>query len=71
MRPLTDALGLEYAYKKRLENRLDDLHRLLETGATGQYTFLCGEIHGIREAIKDIAELREQYKLDDDADFRK
>lgn len=73
MRQLTGSRGWEYAYEKELDDKLANLRRDLEERAEGrnlaQFQYLCGKIRGIREAIELLAETRQKYRLDDDADF--
>ena len=70
MRQLTGTRGWEYAYEKALEDQLARLHEQLESGQTEQYQFLCGQIRGIRVAIKEMSEARSRFNRDDDADLR-
>ena len=67
---LTSARGWEYAYEKTLEERLERLRNQLEAAVQGNYQYLCGEIHGIRVAIKELSEVRSRFNRDDDADLR-
>lgn len=78
MRELSGARGWEYAYKKALEDKVEVLRDCLETcvSQAGQREdmdvgFLCGQIHGIRESIKELSDVRERFNLDDDEDLRK
>lgn len=70
MRQLSGQRGWEYAYEKALEEKLESLRDQLEGGDPATYLQLCGEIHGIRVAIKELSEVRSRFNLDDDADVR-
>jgi hypothetical protein len=70
MRQLTGARGWEYAYEKALDDKLERLRDQLESGDLGNYQYLCGQIHGIRVAIKEMSETRSRFNLDEDSDVR-
>jgi len=70
---LSGARGWEYAYKKELENKLEVLRDALENGQTlpaQEFSFLCGQIRGIRLAIAELSDTRARFNVDDDADQR-
>jgi hypothetical protein len=70
VKQLTGSRGWEYAYEKALEEKLERLRDQLESGDLPGYQYLCGQIHGIRVAIKEMSEVRTRYSRDDDADLR-
>jgi len=73
MKELTSARGWEYAYRKRMEDKLARCRQTLEQGEgrdASWFNFLCGQIRGISEAIDDLDETQREYRLDEDADLR-
>lgn len=72
MKQLSAQRGWEYAYRKALDEKLAGLRETLENGEGRrgrEYQYLCGKIRGIREAIDQLDQTRQDYRLDDDADF--
>ena len=72
MKELTGSRGWEYAFQKLLESEIEILRDSLENGENrelAQFQFLCGQIRGIRVAIKDLSEVRERFNVDEDKDF--
>ncbi|HXA25607.1 MAG TPA: hypothetical protein VNW90_25290 [Acetobacteraceae bacterium] len=70
MRQLVGSRGWEYAYEKALVEQLERLRDQLESGTKANYQYLCGQIHGIRVAIKELSEIRHRFNLDEDSDVR-
>jgi hypothetical protein len=70
MMQLSGTRGWEYAYVKALEEKLERLRDQLESGTEVYYQYLCGQIHGIREAIADFSEARSRFNPDGDADLK-
>jgi hypothetical protein len=71
MKQLTGSRGWEYAYKKGLEERVAGLHleqEKCEGRTLEQFAYLCGQIRGIRDAIRDLAEVRERFHTENDGD---
>lgn len=76
MKDLSGQRGWEYAYKKKLEDEIEVLRDALEITETEfpkgrsmeEYHFVSGKVRGLRIALKEMADAREKFKLDDDAD---
>ena len=72
MKDLTSSRGWEYAFQKLLESEIEIMRDTLENGENrelSQFVYLCGQIRGIRVAIKDLSEVRERFNVDDDKDL--
>jgi hypothetical protein len=73
MKELASSRAWEYAFLKLLESEIENLRDSLENGENrelGEFQFLCGQIRGIRVAIKELTEVRERFNVDDDVDLR-
>lgn len=76
MKELSGQRGWEYVYKKKLEGEIEVLRDALEISEVElpkgrtmeQYHFLCGKLRGFKLALEEMAEARDRFKLDDDAD---
>lgn len=68
MRELTGSRGWVYACQNELEQEIEKLRDQLEGGAEADYKYLCGEIHGIRVAIRAMLDARSRFNRDRDAD---
>lgn len=68
MRRLLGSRGWEYAYEKALEEQLERLRDQIESGTEANYQYLCGQIHGIRVAIKELSDARTRFNSDGDSD---
>jgi hypothetical protein len=73
MKDLASSRAWEFAFLKALEEEIENLRDVLETGKSrelGEFQFLCGQIRGIRVAITTLTEVRDRHNVDDDVDLR-
>lgn len=71
MKELSGQRGWEHVYRKKLEGEIELLRDALEDGegrTMDQYHYLCGKLRGFKLALHEMADAREKFKLDDDAD---
>jgi|TARA_R100001440_G_scaffold68216_1_gene89695 hypothetical protein len=63
-----DVVDFVHAYRKALNNRMDEITRVLSTGGAKDieaYRSMCGEVQGISQALYEFDALLKKANYDD------